>query len=181
MTYYGAREMAESFRTVRNNTIKVAEEIPEDKYGFTAASGIRSVGQMLIHIAIATRFPYQIHGLERRGTLVGLDLPALLQDARAEERKIRSKMEILEMLHNGRDKFAGWLEGLSSEFLGERVNMLPGALPASKTRFEMILSVKEHEMHHRAQLMLIERLLGIVPHLTRDREARLAGLNPAKA
>ena len=38
----------------------------------------------------------------------------------------------------------------------------------------MILSVKEHEMHHRGQLMLIERLLGIVPHLTREREARMA-------
>ena len=38
----------------------------------------------------------------------------------------------------------------------------------------MILSVKEHEMHHRSQLMLIERLIGIVPHLTRDMEARIA-------
>jgi hypothetical protein len=29
-------------------------------------------------------------------------------------------------------------------------------------------------MHHRGQLMLIERLLGIVPHLTREMQARLA-------
>jgi uncharacterized damage-inducible protein DinB len=36
----------------------------------------------------------------------------------------------------------------------------------------MLLSVKEHEMHHRGQLMLIERHLGIVPHLTREREAQ---------
>ena len=48
--------------------------------------------------------------------------------------------------------------------------------PASKTRFEMILGVKEHEMHHRAQLMLIERMLGVVPHLTREMQARIAGL-----
>jgi uncharacterized damage-inducible protein DinB len=52
--------------------------------------------------------------------------------------------------------------------------MPQGAMPASKSRFEMILSVKEHEMHHRGQLMLIERLLGVVPHLTREREARMA-------
>ena len=37
----------------------------------------------------------------------------------------------------------------------------------------MILSVKEHEMHHRGQLMLIERLVGIVPHLTREMQARM--------
>jgi uncharacterized damage-inducible protein DinB len=39
----------------------------------------------------------------------------------------------------------------------------------------MLLSVKEHEMHHRGQLMLIERILGIVPHLTRERQTRMAG------
>jgi uncharacterized damage-inducible protein DinB len=38
----------------------------------------------------------------------------------------------------------------------------------------MILSVKEHEMHHRGQLMLIERMLGITPHLTRQMQERLA-------
>jgi uncharacterized damage-inducible protein DinB len=38
----------------------------------------------------------------------------------------------------------------------------------------MILSVKEHEMHHRGQLMLIERLFGIVPHMTREMQSRLA-------
>ena len=38
----------------------------------------------------------------------------------------------------------------------------------------MILSVKEHEMHHRGQLMLIERMLTIVPHLTRAMQARMA-------
>jgi uncharacterized damage-inducible protein DinB len=52
--------------------------------------------------------------------------------------------------------------------------MSAGMTPPSKSRFEMILSVKEHEMHHRGQLMLIERLLGIVPHMTREMQSRLA-------
>jgi uncharacterized damage-inducible protein DinB len=54
--------------------------------------------------------------------------------------------------------------------------MRPGMTPAAKSRFEMILSVKEHEMHHRAQLILIERMLGIVPHLTRQMQARMASV-----
>ena len=45
----------------------------------------------------------------------------------------------------------------------------------------MLLGVKEHEMHHRAQLMLIERMLGIVPHLTRDMQARIASMTPTKS
>jgi uncharacterized damage-inducible protein DinB len=38
----------------------------------------------------------------------------------------------------------------------------------------MILGVKEHEMHHRGQLMLIERMVGVVPHLTRAFQERMA-------
>jgi uncharacterized damage-inducible protein DinB len=45
-----------------------------------------------------------------------------------------------------------------------------GAGPGDKSRFEMLIGSKEHEIHHRAQLMVIERLLGIVPHLTRNRQ-----------
>jgi uncharacterized damage-inducible protein DinB len=39
--------------------------------------------------------------------------------------------------------------------------------------------VKEHEMHHRAQLMVMERMLGMVPHLTRDMQARIAAMQAA--
>ena len=49
-----------------------------------------------------------------------------------------------------------------------------GAPNGSKSQFEMLLGVKEHEMHHRAQLFLIERMVGIVPHLTRARQERMA-------
>ena len=35
MIAYGAAELANSFRTVRKNTVQVAEDIPEDKYGFS--------------------------------------------------------------------------------------------------------------------------------------------------
>ena len=60
-------------------------------------------------------------------------------------------------------------------------SMAPGMTPASKTRFEFLLGVKEHEMHHRGQLMLIERMVGIVPHLTREMTARMATMRAAKA
>src|SRR5688572_29291427 len=32
MSYYGGKELAAAFRTVRNNTIQIAEEIPDNKY-----------------------------------------------------------------------------------------------------------------------------------------------------
>jgi uncharacterized damage-inducible protein DinB len=64
------------------------------------------------------------------------------------------------------------LEAMTDAQLAERVSFPPPVQPASRSRFEMLLSVKEHEMHHRGQLMLIERMLGIIPHLTRARQNR---------
>ena len=74
MTYYGAKELARSFRMVRKNTITIAEEIPEEKYGFRPAEGCRSIAETLVHIAVMTRVPEQIHAVEHRSTLVGFDL-----------------------------------------------------------------------------------------------------------
>ena len=92
----------------------------------------------------------------------------------SEQSKPRSKAQIIELLESAGERFASFLEGLSEEFLSQQVTMMPGGDPATRTRFEMLLSAKEHEMHHRGQLMLVERMLGIVPHLTRDFQERLA-------
>jgi len=37
MNYYAAKELAESFRTVRKNTLTIAEDISEEKYSFRPA------------------------------------------------------------------------------------------------------------------------------------------------
>jgi uncharacterized damage-inducible protein DinB len=173
LNYYGAKELAESFRTVRKNTITIAQELPEEKYSFRPAPNTRSVGELLGHISLGYTFQYQIHGQEHRSSLQGFNFPSLMQRLAAEEKEQRSKDQIIEMLRNSGEKWAGWLEGLTDSFLGEMVEMPAGATPSSRSRFDMILSVKEHEMHHRGQLMLIERMVGIVPHLTREMQARM--------
>ena len=176
MNYYGGKELAESFRTVRKNTITIVQELPEERYSFRPAPNTRSVGELLAHISMAYTFQYQIHGQEHRTSLEGFDFPSLMQRLVAEEKKPRSKEQTLEMLRSSGEQWAGWLEGLSESFLGEQVQMRAGMTPAAKSRFEMILSVKEHEMHHRGQLMLIERMVGVVPHLTRELQARMAAV-----
>jgi uncharacterized damage-inducible protein DinB len=174
LTYYGAKELAEAFRTVRKNTITIAQEIPEEKYSFRPAPDTRSVGELLAHIALADGFQRQIHATERRTTLDGFDFPTMVRRMVAEEKTPRSKEQTIQLLRDSGEKWAAWLQGLSDNFLAEQVNMPTGAKPAAKSRFEMITSVKEHEMHHRGQLMLIERILGLVPHLTREMQARFA-------
>jgi uncharacterized damage-inducible protein DinB len=94
--------------------------------------------------------------------------------AAAEEAKPRTKAEIIAFLRAEGEKFASYLESLPDSFLAERVTMAPGVEPPTRSRFEMLLSPKEHEMHHRGQLMLVERIIGLVPHLTRQSQERMA-------
>jgi uncharacterized damage-inducible protein DinB len=179
MTYYGGKEMAASFRTVRENTLKIAEEIPEEKYDFTPAAECRTIGKTLVHIAMGPGFQYHIHS-NKITDLKTVNFPELMKGVLAEEAKPRTKAEIISFLKSEGDKFASYLEGLDESFLGERVSMPPGAQPATKSRFEMLLGAKEHEMHHRAQLMTIQRMIGQVPHLTRQMQERMAALMAAQ-
>jgi uncharacterized damage-inducible protein DinB len=176
MSVYGGKEMANAFRTVRKHTIQIAEDIPEDKYNFVPAPGVRPVAKTLVHMAIS---PGLWPELAKVTTFVGFDFMSIRERFAAEEGKSRSKAEILELLRTEGEKFATWLESLSDEFLA--VGVIDGDGKTVKTRFERILGGKEHEMHHRGQLMLVERLLGITPHLTKQTEERMKQLRAAKA
>ena len=175
---YGGKELASAFRTVRKNTIQVAEDIPETKYGYVAAPEARSVVAMLTHIAIVPRV-WIASNKKEITTLVGFDFASIGEQFKAEEAKHRTKAELIELLRTEGEKFATWLEALTPEFLAGVVTEFDGK--TTKSRFERILGAKEHEMHHRAQLMLIERQLGIVPHLTRQFNERLAQMRTAQA
>jgi len=179
MSSYGGKELASAFRTVRKNTIQVAEDIPESQYGHVAAPECKSVARMLTHIGIATRLWEEIHKKRRLTTMVGVNFLEIRDRFDAEEAKPRSKAEIVELLRTEGEQFAAWLETVTPEFLAEMVTEGDGK--TAKSRFTWLLSAKEHEMHHRAQLMLIERQLGIVPHLTKQANERIAQMRAAKA
>ena len=73
MNCYGAKELAAAFRTVRKNTLIIADEIGEEHYGFRATPDTRSIRETLLHIAVAPRFPHQIHGVEHLSDLSKFD------------------------------------------------------------------------------------------------------------
>jgi uncharacterized damage-inducible protein DinB len=117
-------------------------------------------------------WPYRLHAVDRKTFVTREDFGVYLQEANAYAATLRTKASLIEGLETKGEQFGAWLEGLGDATLGEVVGFPPPLEPSEKTRFEMLLGVKEHEMHHRAQLMLIQRQLGIVPHLTRARGGR---------
>lgn len=172
MTHYGAKELEASFRTVRKNTVTLAEELTDEQYGFKATPNVRTAGEMLAHIAVATRWQKAFHS-----TAVDLFDFALfmgyMQQAAAEASALRTKDQIVAALKDDGEDFAAFLGSLPDDVLAQRIGFPPPVQPSSKSRLEMLIGTREHEIHHRAQLMLIQRLLGVVPHLTRQREAMM--------
>jgi uncharacterized damage-inducible protein DinB len=170
MTYYGGKELAESFRTVRKNTIQVAEDIPEEKYSFKAAPDTMSVAEMLAHLAVTPHWAQQCLFVEKKTTVAMEDFGRWMGELGAQGKQLTSKAQIVAALKANGETFAKQLEALTEAELAQMI----AAPNGSRSAFEMLLGVKEHEMHHRAQLFLIERIVGIVPHLTRARQERMA-------
>jgi uncharacterized damage-inducible protein DinB len=166
VTYYGAKNLAESFRTVRKNTLIIANEIPEEQYGFRAAAGTMSVAEMFAHLAIGPMWHLEVHG-NRMTKIEAAYFGEQLQKAKTAEQALASKADITRALTDNGEQFARFVEGLDEATLAQSVELPMGA----KSRFELLLGSKEHEMHHRGQLMLIQRMLGQVPELTRRRQA----------
>lgn len=169
---YSAKDFAAAFRTVRKNTLVVARDIPADQYGFRATPDTRTVGETLAHVCANTRWVHRVHGVDKKTFMSLEDFGKYIGDAHAYAATLTAPEQIVKALEHDGEAFATWLGSLSEAALAETVGFPPPLDPPKKTRFEMLLGVKEHEMHHRAQLMLVERMLGIVPHLTRQRQAR---------
>lgn len=175
---YGAKDLAEAFRTVRKNTIQIAEDVPDEKYSFRATPDVQSIGEELAHIAASSTWAQQF-AADRKTFLTFEDFGAYRARAEQLEKSLTSKAAIVDALRKHGDSFASFLEGLSEAQLAERVGFPPPVQPSSKTRFEILLAVKEHEMHHRGKLMLMQRLIGQVPHLTKRREEMRAAVAAA--
>ena len=178
MSVYGLPQLVDSVATVRRNTVLVAEDIPAEHYGYRVAPDTRSVAETLVHVTLAwTSFERWHTGSQRISTLEGIDFREQLKASRAEETRPRSKEEILDLLRTNGAHVHGWLTALPESTLAEPVRQRDGS---SRLRLELLLGAKEHEMHHRAQLMTMQRMIGLVPHLTRQMQERMAAMMAAQ-
>src|SRR5689334_3764316 len=94
---YNGKDLARAFRTVRANTIQIAEEIPEDKYGFRPAEGTRTVAETLAHMATTTQWTQEAHGA--RMDMLSFDLfMAAYQRSLAQAASLTTKAQLLDAL-----------------------------------------------------------------------------------
>ena len=112
------KEIAESFRTVRKNTIQVAEDIPEDKYSFRATPDTMSVGEMLAHLASTPHWAQQCFFVEKKTQRRDGRLRPLDGRARRAGQGADHQGAIVEALKTNGEEFARQLESATDAQLG---------------------------------------------------------------
>jgi len=145
MNLYEPRQLADGMRVVRKNTIAIAEDIPEAQFDYRPVPHSRSVRETLLHMASMTFFDFHIHEEERRTSMEGFDFRGFFAELRTYEKGGFSKDEILTVLRDEGERWCEWVEKLPEERAAEIVSR--GAA-VGKSRFEMLIGTKEHEMHH---------------------------------
>src|ERR1041385_628062 len=98
MTYYGGADLARSFRTVRKNTLKIANDIPETQYGFRASKDTRSVGELLAHIAASVGWTFRVHAMDRAKSMTFDDFARYGAENAAYEKSLKTKNDIVKAL-----------------------------------------------------------------------------------
>ena len=102
MIDYGGKDLADAFRTVRKNTIQIAEDIPEDQYDFRAVPESRSVRETLAHIGASPQFQLHVHA-NKITDMATVNFVELFQKFSAEENKARSKGDVIAYLKSDGD------------------------------------------------------------------------------
>jgi uncharacterized damage-inducible protein DinB len=151
-------EFLSQWHDAREGLIKEAERIPEDKLDFRATTDTRSVLELFYHVIESERM--LVDEICRDDT----DMRRLFtRPPDTEVRVVATKDAIIALLRSSlaasqekvRRFGAEMLERLMSGFDGKQI-----------TKTAMLQFTLAHEMYHRGQLTVYQRLLGIEPALT---------------
>ena len=150
-----------SWREVRAGLIDEASQIPDDKFSFRAADGMRSVAELLQHLVESQKF---LAGEACRPdtNLMRKSFAENLKDYAPDVRSVTDKQGIIKMLEAAMED----AEKLLRDHADEMTNTMKRFDGKEMTKLGFMSFAIAHEMYHRGQLTVYERLLGIEPMLT---------------
>ena len=149
------------WKDTRAGLIQEVEKIPEDQFSFRATPDTRSIAELLQHIISAQKI--LVGETCRANTnLMRQSFAAHAKEYAAGVNEVPDKNGLLELLRSGMHEAEVCLNSYGDK-LDETMTALNGK-PTSKSAF-LTFSLS-HEMYHRGQLTVYQRLLNIEPVLT---------------
>jgi uncharacterized damage-inducible protein DinB len=149
------------WKDTRAGLIQEVEKIPEDQFSFRATPDTRSIAEILQHIISSQKI---LVGETCRAStnLMRQSFAAHAKEYAAGVNEVTDKNGLLELLRSSMEEAEACLSSYGDK-LDQTMTRLDGQ-PTSKSAF-LTFSLS-HEMYHRGQLTVFERLLNIEPVLT---------------
>lgn len=153
--------LIESWSEVRAGLIKEASQIPDDKFSFRATADTRTVAEILQHIIEAQKM---LVGESCRPdtNLMRQSFADHIKEYAPEVAAISDKNGLIELLRASMETAEATIRG-GGEGLHQKMRRFDRK---EVSKFEMLNFAIAHEMYHRGQLTVYERLLGVEPALT---------------
>jgi uncharacterized damage-inducible protein DinB len=149
-----AADLLLPFSEMEEHVLALAKAIPEDKYGWRPAPGVRSIREAFLHIAYGNRLMLNIsNGMTPEERQKQID------DQLKREVEPLSKEKVIEALTDSFRTIRTALETASAGSLGRDIDFFGTAT----TRRAVLASLDTHIAEHTGQLIAYARMNGIVP------------------
>ncbi len=152
-------EFLREFTDLETKFVRLAEQMPADKYGWRPAEGVRSVGEVFMHMAQAN------FGLSRR---IGTPSPAGF-NPQGYEKSLTDKAAIVDQL---KQSFAHMRGAAVKASDADADKTMPWFGGATITQRAFLLFLARHAGEHLGQSIAYARVNGIVPPWTEDAQRR---------
>ena len=144
------------YSTSTDKVVQLAEAMSADKYAWRPAEGVRSVGEVLMHVAGANYF---------FGSNLGAEMPEGVNPQSFDPSSM-SKEEIITTLKESVEFMKSTLNTMDSSALDEEINMFGN--PATKR--QMMYVTGDHAAEHLGQLIAYARMNGVTPPWSQQSE-----------
>ena len=135
------------FENIRSRTMRVIGSIPREQYDWRPAPGMFSFADLIRHLAAIERYMFceNVQGLPSRYPGHGEELA-------------KGPEEVLAYIERMHEESIAILKSLSDEDLSKPCTT-PGG--ATMPRWKWLRAMIEHEAHHRGQIFMMLRMIGI--------------------
>ena len=136
------------WKHVSSQLTDLAQAIPEDKFAWRPAAGVRSTSEVFMHIALANFYLLSVTGPK---------MPAQLTSD--SEKKITSKAEVISWLKKSLDAVKEARLTLKPQDLQRKVHIADRDATVDGVYLRIII----HDNEHMGQLIAYARMMGVVP------------------
>jgi uncharacterized damage-inducible protein DinB len=149
-----AADLLLPFNELREHVMALAQAVPEEKYAWRPAAGVRSFQEVFLHIALGNRLMLNIASGVARDALM-----KQIEENSAAEKAPASKAQVLDKLRMSFDALQQTLENARPGGLAREVDFFG---TATTTR-GVLASIDTHIAEHLGQAIAYARMNGIVP------------------